>query len=298
MLALIILATRAFYILSSVAILTVRLIPAFSDRFLAYGAREQAGIQGKPKNKEQRTMGIQILDNAAILKVPHSWFTHFYIVSVACSLGFAYIFHNGNSLQKYSVPALCSIMMFIQGCRRLLECVFLTKPSTARMWIGHYTIGLIFYVATNLAIWIEHLEPTSAIKISESNRDHLLELFLNPGVLVCTFTFIYAAYQQHRYHRYLASLRKYTLPDDPAFQLIIAPHYTTECVIYLSLAVLDAPQKHERVEFINWTLFCALVFVIVNLGITADGTKAWMMAKFPERKEEIRKRWRVIPLLW
>jgi 3-oxo-5-alpha-steroid 4-dehydrogenase 3 len=68
-----------------------------------------------------------------------------------------------------------------------------------------------------------------------------------------------------------------------------------ECGIYLSLVLLQAPDEQGRS---NWSLLCALVFVIVNLGVTADETKKWMMAKFPERRKEIEMRWRMIALLW
>lgn len=84
----------------------------------------------------------------------------------------------------------------------------------------------------------------------------------------------------------------YRLPEHPAFSSLIAPHYTAECLIYLSLAVLAAPQG----AWLNWTLTCALVFVAVNLGITANGTKEWYQRRFGPKAVE--GKWRLIPAVY
>src|SRR5256885_15162765 len=60
--------------------------------------------------------------------------------------------------------------------------------------------------------------------------------------LLCISVFLFASGVQHDCHRYLASLEKYTLPDLPMFQIFICPHYTAECLIYLCLAILAAPE--------------------------------------------------------
>lgn len=46
-------------------------------------------------------------------------------------------------------------LMLMQSGRRLFECLALTKPSNARMWIGHWAFGVWFYFSINIAIWIE-----------------------------------------------------------------------------------------------------------------------------------------------
>lgn len=63
--------------------------------------------------------------------------------------------------------------------------------------------------------------------------------------------FILASGVQHDCHAYLASLPKYTLPIHPIFQSFICPHYTAECLIYLSLAFISAPKG----ALINRTMF-------------------------------------------
>lgn len=111
--------------------------------------------------------------------------------------------------------------------------------------------------------------------------------------------FILASGVQHDCHAYLASLKsnskdqsEYKLPEHPAFSALIVPHYTAECVIYLALAVFAAPQGAAM----NWSLVCALVFVVVNLGVTADGTKDWYERKFG--KKAVEGKWRMIPFVY
>ena len=110
---------------------------------------------------------------------------------------------------------------------------------------------------------------------------------------------------QHDCHAYLASLKVdkrqnetpkeqtgYRLPVHPAFQSLVAPHYTAECVIYLSLAVLAAPQGF----MINRTLLCAFVFVVVNLGTTARLTKQWYSERFGANK--VYGKWVLVPCVY
>lgn len=82
---------------------------------------------------------------------------------------------------------------------------------------------------------------------------------------------------------------EYKLPTHPAFQPIICPHYAAECFIYLSMALVSAPQG----AWINGTMTCALVMVTVNLGVTAEGTKRWYERRFGS--ESIKGKWRMFP---
>jgi 3-oxo-5-alpha-steroid 4-dehydrogenase 3 len=109
---------------------------------------------------------------------------------------------------------------------------------------------------------------------------------------------------QHDCHAYLASLKKpqknakgemkteYRLPEHPAFNLSLTPHYFAECLIYLSLSILAAPKG----SMLNWTLVSALVFVAVNLGVTANGTRTWYEEKFG--RDAVKGRARMIPGLF
>jgi 3-oxo-5-alpha-steroid 4-dehydrogenase 3 len=306
-------AIRAFYLFSSVAIVTVRLIPAFADRFLAYGARarrQTTGTHGKRGSVDhhQQSVGTQLLDYLATFTVPHSWFTHFYLLSLVCSLTTLSTFYYHEYYHEATVKqtpnletaAFCAHLMLLQGLRRLLECVYVTRDSASRMWMGHYAIGMAFYIVTNMAIWIEQLCQPPPTNLATTERSVLWTW----KTILCTAVFLGASERQNRYHRHLSSLKKYTLPEKHAFQYLIAPHYTMECVIYLSMAVLNVPSifnQHSQLPTfttVNWTLFCALVFVAVNLGVTADGTKDWQRKKFPDKSLEIAKRWRIIPWLF
>ena len=75
----------------------------------------------------------------------------------------------------------------------------------------------------------------------------------------------------------------------PAFQVVISPHYTAECLIYLSFAIMAAPGG----AFVNRTLLCAFLFVYVNLSVSASTTKKWYADKFG--KEKVARRGEMIP---
>lgn len=104
--------------------------------------------------------------------------------------------------------------------------------------------------------------------------------------------FLLASGIQHNCHAYLASLPKYTLPTHPVFQNLICPHYNMECLIYLSLAFLAAPEG----AWINRTILTGLVFVSVNLGVTASTSKEWYENKFG--KEKVAGRWKMVPFIF
>lgn len=97
---------------------------------------------------------------------------------------------------------------------------------------------------------------------------------------------------QHQCHKHLAGLKKYSLPDSGMFHYLVCPHYTCECLIYFSLAVLGAPPG----QWCNRTLLSVLTFVAVNLGVTAYGTKNWYIEKFgPER---VKAKWTMLPFVY
>lgn len=104
--------------------------------------------------------------------------------------------------------------------------------------------------------------------------------------------FLLASGIQYDCHKYLASLPKYTLPIHPYFRSVVCPHYTAECVIYVSLATLAAPEG----ALINKSLLAVLFFVVCNLAVTADSTYKWTASKFGA--ETVSRRWRMVPLVW
>ena len=139
--------------------------------------------------------------------------------------------------------------------------------------------------------WLTISRPGTLMVVKSPWR----ELSFSPPskrTLLCIPVFILASGIQHDCHAYLASLPKYTLPSHPLFQVIVCPHYFAECLIYASLAILGAPKS----AWINKTMASALLFVLVNLGVTASTSKEWYAQKFG--REKVARRWKMIPLVY
>lgn len=51
--------------------------------------------------------------------------------------------------------ALMWSLMAIQGLRRLTESILLGKSSASKMWSGHWILGMLFYIAMSIAVWID-----------------------------------------------------------------------------------------------------------------------------------------------
>ena len=114
---------------------------------------------------------------------------------------------------------------------------------------------------------------------------------LTAQAAIAILLFTTASLNQHRAHKHLASLRKYTLPHDGLFAYIVCPHYTCECLIYVALALASAPPG----RLFNRTLLAGLFFVVANLGATARNTRAWYVEKFERERVP---RWRMIPFVF
>jgi len=104
--------------------------------------------------------------------------------------------------------------------------------------------------------------------------------------------FLFAWVNQYKSHKHLAGLKKYSLPDQGLFRHLVCAHYTCECLLYLSIAVAAAPDG----QWCNRTLLCALVFVSVNLGVTAAGTRKWYVDKFGAAA--VAGKWNMIPFIF
>jgi 3-oxo-5-alpha-steroid 4-dehydrogenase 3 / polyprenol reductase len=294
---------RTSFLFSALAILIIYAIPALRDRFLVYGPRAPRGsTKGGPQENLQGWHG-RLLNYVASIRVPHSWFRDFYMVSVVSSMVWLQqLYTRGPFLQKvvsasslerpsmsFNQIVLCWTLLAIQGSRRLYECIALAKPSVSEMWIGHYLLGLVYYLAMGWAIWVEG-SPALA-STDEPLGDAAVSA---PSISTFIFLpiFLLASGVQHDTHFYLNSLCKYSLPEHPAFGSIVSPHYTAECAVYLSLAFLAAPKGH----LVNRTLLAAWTFVVVELGVSAAISKKWYMEKFGAHLVE--HKWRMVPGVW
>ncbi|TLD36526.1 protein DFG10 [Venturia nashicola] len=315
---------RTLFVTGTATLILIFAIPAFRKRFFSYGARGTNTAQKHDHDHDhpnQRSTSVHqenaartiewFLDHLATYNVPHAWFLHFYVFSVALSLFWAYqittqgyLFatltywtHDKNSHMTSEQTLIIWWCLLIQGCRRLAEC--LRGPSsTSRMWIGHWFVGIGFYVLVNIAIW---LEGCKSLLNDHPTYYNFLQApvnilnIVNAQLAVGLSVFLIGAVAQNRAHAYLWYLRTtgtYSFPEHPLFSLTLTPHYFSECAEYLGLAIAAAP----RGQYVNKTIAAALTFVVVNLGITANGTYEWYAARFGQ--EKVKGKARMVPLIW
>lgn len=143
------LVCKLFFVSSTVILSGGLLVPNMRKSIMNYGSRLN---NNDPQAKDSNQKGVitSVVTFIESLKVPHPWFTHFYVVSVVSSIfwafqivtrGFAFRYlasrsHNGNGGMSISQAFLAWLFMAIQGTRRLYECLTLTKPSQSKMWVG------------------------------------------------------------------------------------------------------------------------------------------------------------------
>ncbi|KAF6838036.1 3-oxo-5-alpha-steroid 4-dehydrogenase [Colletotrichum plurivorum] len=296
---------QIFFGLSSALVLAIQAIPkAAQHALLDYGARSPAGTDDRTKE-----VGSNVADRfnelvkavTSVGQIPHSWFTHFYVVSIAGSAFWAFEYLRGGSVIEFIAarqaesgsPAmglgqtvLVWALMALQGSRRLYECFFVMKSGSSRMWFVHWLLGLGFYLCMSVSVWVE---GSATIQQTSPPKPENLPC---PATLVGTAVYFYGWANQHWCHKHLASLKKYSLPDQGLFRYLVCAHYTCECVLYFGLALAAAPEG----QWINRTLLCAFWFIVINLGTTAGGTKEWYAQKFGA--ERVANRWRMIPFIF
>jgi 3-oxo-5-alpha-steroid 4-dehydrogenase 3 len=124
-------------------------------------------------------------------------------------------------------------------------------------------------------------------------QENLME-FSKPTVKtsLAILIFLVASGVQHDCHKHLVSLKKYSLPRSVWFQRVVCPHYTSECLIYVAIAMAAAPQG----QGLNKTVLAGLAFVVSNLAVTADSTRKWYIEKFGI--EKVAGHWRMIPYVY
>ncbi|KAJ5408675.1 hypothetical protein N7509_002558 [Penicillium cosmopolitanum] len=288
-------ALRTFFLLAAATTISVSIPSSLRSRFLVYGPRATS-TDSKPQSRASAE-GASIsrpLDYLA------TW-RYFGPSNLLCrGTLFEAIASRVNEEHRVQTMSLtqvlvCWILLAMQGSRRLWESTSFAKPSTSKMWFVHWLLGLAFYLAAGIAIWIEGSEALMNFNLTldyiKITRAPSLRTFL------CVPLFLMASGMQHDCHHFLFSLKKYTLPDHPIFRAVVCPHYGAECVIYLSLAFLGAP----RGQSVNKTLLACSAFVAVNLGLTARTTKQWYLEKFGGDKddlEQIKSRWLMIPYIY
>ncbi|KAI1857603.1 uncharacterized protein JN550_013115 [Neoarthrinium moseri] len=219
---------QAFFVLGAAAVLAVAATPASARGLLTqYGARDSAGSKddgNEGSEPDSFTRFIRWITSVG--KVPHSWFVHFYILSVSSSVFWAaqylcrgsimegmarYQTARGSTSMTVNQVILVWFLMAMQGTRRLYECLFVMRASSSGMWIVHWALGCAYYLCIGISVWIEGSAAP-------------------PG------------------------------------------------------------------QVYNRTLLCGVLFVAINLGVTADGTKKWYASKFGEVK--VRGKWKMVPFVY
>lgn len=248
-------AVNGVLVLLTLSVATVRAVPALHG-FLLYGKTHEHGGTPKPT----------WLAWIQRLQVPKSYFAHFYVLSTACTgvLLARHFYHA--KLKLTSSTALC-VLFLVHYTNRLVETAS-APPSSAQMHVFHYIVGLVFYVViactTFLALECPAPPPPSYLWLG-----------------VCSTAFLYASYSQHCYHAHLQALPKYTLPTLGLFQTVASPHYWCEVVMYLAAAGLYLPQAPSTTcPDTRITLALVCVWVVVNLGISAEVTHFYYLERF------------------
>lgn len=145
------------------------LIPSFREHIMNYGSRTVPQTSTTSRTARQDSKLARILEYVGSFQVPHTWFTHYYVTSVASSVFWAFqLYTQGRAfefLASFSNPRpptmsmdqvfLAWLLMAIQGMRRLYESIAFTRPSQSRMWAGMWIIGMVFYVLMGISVWIE-----------------------------------------------------------------------------------------------------------------------------------------------
>lgn len=323
---------QLFYVLSAAAVLAIAVVPDSAQQLLTqYGARSSGNTSGPapPQNHDDtgrelnKSIGGLFVRFIAWLtskgKVPHSWFIHFYILSLSCTVFWAIQFiargtvlqhiarnqiSNSVSSMTLGQVILVWFLMGLQGARRLYEYMAVLRPSSSRMWIVHWLLGNAFYLCTSVSIWVEgsskpqrclrglsHCIDQNTGSILHTDRKNLNIEFPSLKSVVGSSLFLLAWFMQYRCHRYLSGLKKYSLPEGGLFQYLVCPHYTCECLLYFSMAITAAPEG----QLYNRTIACAVLFVSINLGVTANGTKKWYRENFGSKVEA---KWKMIPFVF
>lgn len=153
-----------FFTTGSVVAVGGTLFPQFQEKIMDYGSRKRTATSSPDASSWDR-----LLTMVASFQVPHTWFTHYYIVFVASSIFWALqIAYRGAIFQfiaSYTKPSngaitinqivTAWILMLLHGLRRLYESITLTKASSAKMWFGIWLIGALYYVFIGVSIWID-----------------------------------------------------------------------------------------------------------------------------------------------
>mmetsp|Transcript_3096 Transcript_3096/g.6222 ORF Transcript_3096/g.6222 Transcript_3096/m.6222 type:complete len:170 (-) Transcript_3096:123-632(-) len=151
-----------------------------------------------------------------------------------------------------------------------------------------YVFGFCYYVAATLSISAAWLDEALGQAMAEQSVDSVAASPCCRQVLGMV-VFALGSVHQNRCHRILAQLRSgeacdtrhsrevgsYKLPRGDWFELVTAPHYFAEVLIYAALWLLQGSLAGASMPLM-------LVFVAANLSFTAYHSHRWYLQKFED----------------
>ncbi|BHF64894.1 Steroid 5 alpha-reductase 3 [Sparganum proliferum] len=240
------------FCVSSIAILLVFLIESSSFRILLPVCLTELYNYGKCLSQRRKTFDV--------LRVPKSWFTHFYVVAIVA------IFCATPVALHCKETSTGTLVCLLHVTRRLYECLFVHVFSDSKMSIVHYLTGHFFYLS--LPVCITCSEPTTDRGLASSAAFLAVIILLETG--------------QHLAMKQLASLRpigskgmttRYLPPTGSLFSHVTCPHFSLELAFYIAV--------HFYLG-LRLVPFSALtVFVLVNQVCSAQKNHRWYVEHFP-----------------
>lgn len=252
-----------------VTISAICVVPLWSERL------QPLVVYGKTSTSRPQSKDKSIITSLAAWQVPRSWFKHFYLLSTAIGIL--------NCIRCLQLPTYSCLNVFLyvtHSIRRTLETCCLERPSGSSMWVGHYLIGLTFYTFTNLAMILASQKDAAQMRSDHSGG--LIWTF------ICIIIYFCSQAAQHDVHRRLANYRakcspgQYVNPSGGLFRYFVAPHYTAEIMIYLSLAFLNGAEV---------CLYLVALWSALTLSVSARETDVWGRKQF----KDWGNRWLVMP---
>lgn len=157
---------QSYFALLASGVLTLQLLPALQDAFLSYGPRNTSG-----SSSAQNPVVSLLRRTGLLVRVPHAWFSHFYVALLAFQLFWAaqYITrgrvlsavasrevgNGGGTGMGLEQVMLTWGMLAVQGARRLYECWVVMRPSASQMLGAHWALSVLVYLAMSMAVWVE-----------------------------------------------------------------------------------------------------------------------------------------------
>jgi hypothetical protein len=193
------------------------------------------------------------------------WFWHFYLIgSLVCAAQTASLFTSSKNMLQvlferleewlpavFRAPKACTpssssvhllalALLHCQLARRLAECLLVLRPSPATMHVGHYAVGVGFYLAFTASLFADcdvgecastlsrahFLEPPASLTTEPDVKAASLGDLVSLRVVFAVLLFACASYNQFLCHRILANLRRGT---KNASQYSV-PRYSTICM--------------------------------------------------------------------